>query len=341
MTVVLGLVVHAGARTADAQPAAVEDLIRQGVELRTAGKDQRALPLFQKAYDLDRSARTAAQLGLCEATLGYWLSAEQHLEEALSTTMNPWLAKHEAKLRETLLAVRASIGEVEVRGSPAGAEVLVNGQAVGTVPLAKPIRVSDGAVQVTLRKTGYKEGSARTRVQGGQRVVVALALEALPAVAAADAKPVQPPASEAARGEAPRSRAKQGSTPWLRPAAWVTAAGAVVALGVGAYALKQQWTHGREFDRYRDPTTGGMCYTARTNRGAPGCQNLYNKTKSDQKLMFGGFLAAGVLTAGSVVAFALSSPGSVASTTDPESGFSLQLGDGNSTPISAAWAFSF
>jgi hypothetical protein len=336
----LGLLLHLDAETADAQPAAVEDLIRQGVELRTAGRDQRALPLFQKAYDLDRSARTAAQLGLCEATLGYWLSAEQHLEEALSATMNPWLAKHEAKLRETLVAVRGSIGEVEVRGSPAGAEVLVNGQVVGTLPLAKPIRVSDGAVQVTLRKAGYKEGSARTRAQGGKRVVVSLDLEAVPAPTVAAAQAVEPASTAGADGDT-QIRRKPSSSSWLRPTAWVTGAGAVVALGVGAYALKQQWTHGREFDRYQDPMTGGMCFTARPGRGAPGCQTLYNKTKSDQKLMFGSFIAAGVLTAGSVLAFAISSPASDVPTAGPESSFSLQLGDGNSTPISAGWAFSF
>ena len=78
---------------AHGQPAAVEDLIRKGNELRTKGEDQYALPLFQKAYDLERSPRTAAQLGLVEAALGYWLASERHLQEALTSTRNPWLIR--------------------------------------------------------------------------------------------------------------------------------------------------------------------------------------------------------------------------------------------------------
>src|SRR5688572_5346163 len=80
---------------AGAQPAAVEDLIREGVELRKQSKDHLALPLFQKAYDLERSGRSAGQLGLAEASLGYWMSAERHLIESLSASRNPWVARNE------------------------------------------------------------------------------------------------------------------------------------------------------------------------------------------------------------------------------------------------------
>src|SRR5947209_5434763 len=61
-----------------ASPAAeAESLIRDGVALRREQRDVQALPLFQKAYDLVRNARTAGQLGLCELSLGYWIEAEQ------------------------------------------------------------------------------------------------------------------------------------------------------------------------------------------------------------------------------------------------------------------------
>ena len=52
------------ARAGDAAEA--EALIRQGLELRQQGRDAPALPLFQKAYDLAATPRTAGQLGCGE-----------------------------------------------------------------------------------------------------------------------------------------------------------------------------------------------------------------------------------------------------------------------------------
>jgi hypothetical protein len=67
------------------EPAEVEALIEQANKFRRDGKDGKALPLMRKACDLATTARTAAQLGLVEMALGYWLQAEQHLTEALSS----------------------------------------------------------------------------------------------------------------------------------------------------------------------------------------------------------------------------------------------------------------
>ncbi|HEY7371522.1 MAG TPA: hypothetical protein VIF57_05035, partial [Polyangia bacterium] len=52
----------------DAEQA--EALIREGVQLRAHDKAALALPLFEKAYQISRTPRTAAQLGLCELELG-------------------------------------------------------------------------------------------------------------------------------------------------------------------------------------------------------------------------------------------------------------------------------
>src|SRR5262245_51579666 len=102
--------------TSVAGPAEVEELIRQGVALRRANEDQKSLPLFQKAYDLSATPRTAAQLGLVETALGYYLEAERHLNEALTTSKDAWVAKHRSTLDSTLRKVREAIGEVLIVG---------------------------------------------------------------------------------------------------------------------------------------------------------------------------------------------------------------------------------
>jgi hypothetical protein len=305
------------ASPAAAQPAAVEDLIRKGNDLRTKGEDQWALPLFQKAYDLERSPRTAAQLGLVEAALGYWLSSERHLQEALTSTRNPWLIRFETQIRKTLAHVQASIGEVAVTGSPQGAEIIVNGQPAGKLPLTQPVRVGEGAVQVTLRAPGYKEASSQSKVAGGQRVTVAIALEALPNPLPAPPSPIakahpsdaaepRPPAAALA---AQRKVDESGSATWVRPAAWVAAAAAAAALSVGGYGLYTQRKRGEQFDNYPAGSPVKACGASRADKGGGTCKTLYDQAQAGKRLMIGGFAAGGVLATAAIVGFAMSASG--------------------------------
>lgn len=293
---------------ARAQPAKVEDLIRQGVELRKANADHRALPLFQKAYDLERSPRTAAQLGLAEASLGYWMAAEEHLTEALQASRNPWLSKHEPLLRKTLQEVQGSIGELEVAGTPEGAEVVVNGQTVGKLPLAKPVRVPDGGVQVTVRASGYQESSQRLAVVGGKRASVKFALERQAVVATPPAV-ARDQSSRKARssigGAAPGAPEAQEES-WVRPASWFASAAAVAALGVGAYGLLAENQRGKEFDRHRNPT----CYDDLPNKGGDACRIIHKRVQSARTLAISGFITGGALAAAAVVGFVVSKPSS-------------------------------
>src|SRR5262249_49377570 len=139
----LGIILMAaGARPARAGDSAeAEALIRQGVELRSQKKDERALPLFEKAYQISRSPRAAGQLGLVEMALGYFVDAERYLGEAVSSPDHPWVAKNLPTLKAQLAAAKGQIGELFIVGEPAGAEVLVNGKSVGKLPLAAPIRL--------------------------------------------------------------------------------------------------------------------------------------------------------------------------------------------------------
>jgi hypothetical protein len=292
-----------------AQPAAVEDLIREGVELRKNGKDHLALPLFQKAYDLERSGRSAGQLGLAEASLGYWMSSERHLIESLSASRNPWVARNEAELRRTLQGVQASIGEVEVTGAPSGAEVTVNGQVAGRLPLARPVRVPEGAVQVAVSAPGHRTGSTSALVEGGKRAKVVLTLERQdtpgPPVARTEPAPGEV-AAPAEQDEAPASpsRRRAGKSSWVRPASWFAAVGAAAALGVGAYGLKAQRDRVDKFDSWMPAnSTNRPCNLQSADKGGDQCRTLLKRVESAERLAVGGFVAGGVLAVAAVVGF--------------------------------------
>jgi hypothetical protein len=305
----------AAARAQAANPAEVEELIRQGNELRRAGKDPMAVPVFQKAYDLEPSARTAAQLGLVEAQMGYWVAAEKHLSEALSFTRHPWLDRNRAVVDETLKKVQSYIGELDVTGSPAGAEVVVNGKPVGNLPLDRPVRVAEGPVQVTLRSLGHAPASTTVTVDGGKRAQVTLALKpgVDPGPGATGSTSVLAPGTDYTQpagspGADAGTSARGGSPGWVRPAAWAATAGAVLAMSVGTYGLLSQRAAKADFDEFVNPgATMPSCFTSLQDKGGSKCKEYYDRSQSARKLAIGGFAAGGVLAAGAIVGFVLSS----------------------------------
>jgi hypothetical protein len=310
-----GLARHALA----ADPAEVEELIRKGNELRRQKRDPVALPYFRQAYDLDRSPRTSAQLGLVESALGYWLAAEEHLAEALSSPGHPWLVQHLPLIKETLGSVRQNICELDVLGSPAGAEVLVNGRTVGTLPLARPVRLVAGTVQVTVRAPGYTEASSTVNARGGGSERVTLTLAAASGYAAPG--PVSTPAPSAGPAPAPGGYyapppadvgLAAGSRPagWLRPTAWVVSAVALAAAGFGGYEVLQQRSHKQKFDDYVRPGTRDQpCAVLAVGRGGPPCDTYYKDAEAASRLAVVGFVSAGVLAAAGIVAFIVSGDG--------------------------------
>lgn len=209
--------------------ADVERLIKKGTELRKQGQDQQALPLFQQAYEIARTGRTAAQLGLCEMQLGYFLPSSDHVGEALSAKSDPWVEKYRAILEQTLHQVNGHIAEMIVTGSPAGAEVSIDDRVVGHLPLSAPVRVVEGAAKkVEARANGFVDGTETVDVHGGAQVRVALHLARM-----ASERPQASAASPAATvfGASPKKSSESQSS-------WTAAqVSGVVLIGAGIAAV--------------------------------------------------------------------------------------------------------
>src|SRR4249920_1256825 len=124
-----------------ADAAEVEALIAKGNELRRAGTPGPALPYFQKAYELARTPRTTGQLGLAELAAGYPVEAEAHLATALQSPNDSSIMKYRKMLTDALAIARSQIGELIIDGSPAGAEILIDGRGKGVLPLSSPVKL--------------------------------------------------------------------------------------------------------------------------------------------------------------------------------------------------------
>jgi hypothetical protein len=249
-----------GAWAADAGGGeGAEALIRHGVDLRRQGKDQEALDEFRKAYAQAKSPRALAQVGLAEQALGRWVSAEADLEQAVANKSDPWIRKNASALNAALEGIRRHLGSLDVIGA-ADAELRIDGRAVGTLPLAKPMRLPIGNLTIELRKEGFYAGTRPISIIAAQLTRETIELQPVPPPAAISTardrknlsqgeaispgdsagdhpSPMRDAAVERGAGGADSDTRHVG---WHRGLAWTTAAGAVLgaAVGVGALVLR-------------------------------------------------------------------------------------------------------
>lgn len=166
-----------GSSASAAEPETADQLIAKGVELRKKGDHAGALREFQAAHAKDPSGRTLAQMGIAEATLQRWVDAENHLSQALESSI-PWIEKNRATLEQTLQTVRTHTAEISIYGTT-GAVVTVDDKVVGRIPLPTIPRVNEGDVTVRVESPGHKPFVQTLPAKGGSRLIVTASLEPL------------------------------------------------------------------------------------------------------------------------------------------------------------------
>ncbi|HEY0705781.1 MAG TPA: PEGA domain-containing protein, partial [Polyangia bacterium] len=166
-----------------------ELLIQQGIQLRKENDNEGAIKVLTKAYNLKRTPRAAAHLGMAEYRMSRWIDAEVHMAEALRAQNDPWIERTRAEIRKALEEVRSQLGWLEVLGRPAGAEVEVAGRPVGKLPLPQPVRLVTGEVHVRVTMDGYETDRRSVLIPSGETARVVLELTKQEARVEAPPKP--------------------------------------------------------------------------------------------------------------------------------------------------------
>jgi hypothetical protein len=326
VSVCTGVAILSHAAHARADAAEVEALIAKGNELRRAGTPGPALPYFQKAYELARTPRTTGQLGLAELAAGYPLEAEEHLASALQSPNDPSIIKYRRMLTDALAIARSQIGEITIGGSPAGAEVLIDGRPRGVLPFASPVKLVAREVELLVQAPGYVGHKQLVPIVGGQRHALTIDLEKIET--RAEAPPiVTPPASPAtAPVTAPttvapavidRSTSADGDTSpsssTLRTAAWIAGSGAVAAVGAGIALNLASRANSSDFDGSCVNMNGIHMAGPILSQGE--CQDRYNAWQSDRRWSIAGYVTGAALAVTSGFLFWASRPTSPVTTT--------------------------
>jgi hypothetical protein len=281
-----------------------DELIRQGVELRKSGNDDKALEAFRTSFQLRPTPKAQAQVALAEQALGLWVDAERDLKEALRAPSDPWISKNGKALAGALATVEQHLGDLQLLGTPAGAVVKIEERVVGKLPFEKPIRVTAGEVLVSASFDGYFEINRRITIPVGRLVRETIVLHAQPRlvnrpVAQAGGTRVRPdnelsPIKEAPTTSPERTAAGSPDAQGRFSTAQRWGIGAVVlggvAAGVGGFFVAQAISKNNE--SAKEGCMGDVCNdTGRALR-------LQALTASDRATI--AFAAAGVLVAGGV-----------------------------------------
>jgi hypothetical protein len=151
----------------------LEAPIQEGIALRRAGNDEAALTLF---LGLERSnpdsIRVLLHITAAAQATGRWMMAYSYLRKASTHKNEPYFVRFRSAIKSIEDATTQHVGQFRALGTPAGAEVRLNGDLIGTLPMtdAKPIEVGQYTLEVSLpgfyplrRSVSIGPGSALTQ----------------------------------------------------------------------------------------------------------------------------------------------------------------------------------
>lgn len=278
----------------------VEQLLEQGIQKREAGRDAEALDMYKQAVALEpENPRALAHLGATYHALGRWVPAHTYLRKALEHAADPYIQRHRPELEDALTTVGDHIGFLEIHGAPPGAEALINGQLVATLPMNAPVPVTVGSYLLEVRlKDHYTLGRPITiakRVLTREDVELSPHRAGAPALAAAAPAADPPPTAL----PPPVIEEPSSSMSWLP---W-TLGGLGAAAAVTSVVAWQRREHYAE--RWNDD---GSCVGVGVSR-AEMCGDHYDDGQTAETVMWVGAGAAGVFAGGAILSALLLSSG--------------------------------
>lgn len=268
-----------------AQPesARAEDAVERGIQLRLQGREEEALEVLRKAEATAPTPRGRAQLAFAEQSLGLWRVAEEHLHVALEASHDPWIVRNRAVLEDARKTIAQHLGTLELRGGD-GAEVRIDGEVVGRVPLKKPVRLEAGRHRVEVSAPGFYPLARDVEIVGDGVARESIVLTPLPVVKS-------PSPDAGTRRPLAESSTPPAPHPWPSALGWTLAA--VGIAGVGAGAASVFVSNGYAKDYNDDPRCG--------RSDEPGsCNDDASSSRTWRTVAVASFVAGGLLLAGGI-----------------------------------------
>ncbi|MCP4679412.1 MAG: tetratricopeptide repeat protein [Deltaproteobacteria bacterium] len=141
---------------------------QKGVEAFEEARLGDALDAFKRAYALRPSYRILYNIGQAEAELGHPARAIDSFKAYLADGGARITPERRMTIEREIVRLRGKVGEVLVQG-PRGAEVWIDGERKGYLPMAGPILLSAGRHRLVIRHGRSEPCEEDILVKGGTR----------------------------------------------------------------------------------------------------------------------------------------------------------------------------
>lgn len=150
------------------ESAEVEAILKRGIQLRRDGQDEAALAVFQEAEaQAPNSVRVLLHVATAAQAASKWLLADEYLKKADSHSSDPYYVRYRAEIEEVRSTTAQRVGHFRAVGEPSGAEVILNGQVIGTLPMENSKTVEAGSYVLEVNKPGFYRLRRPIAVPGG------------------------------------------------------------------------------------------------------------------------------------------------------------------------------
>lgn len=192
----------------------------RGASLFKEGSFDAALAEFKRAYEIVPNYKVLYNIGQAQVERHDYVAALRAFEDYLRQGATDIATERRESVERDIASLKTRVATLAVKSNARGAELLVDGVSVGTVPFDSDPLVSAGTRRLTLKKAGFTPLERTISVAGGDHPEVEMNLEPLSNLPAGDSQP-SGPVTPIARSE---------SRP-VRPATWVSLAATGVFTG--------------------------------------------------------------------------------------------------------------
>lgn len=148
-----------------------------GIVLFEEGDYAGATEKFERAYELARDHRLLLNVALCQKNLRQYARLLKTIRRIQQNAGASLTAAQQQQLQELIKVAETLVSRLEISASEAGATVTVDGEVVGTTPLAEAVPVDIGERRIRITKPGFKDFERKPTVAGGGRLAIAATLE--------------------------------------------------------------------------------------------------------------------------------------------------------------------
>ncbi len=149
----------------------------RGVALFESGDLAEALAAFLRAYEIEPHSHLFYNIGVVQLEMGDHAAATRSLRRYLDESGDTVSARRRSEVEKHLDALSRRVARLTVRSNVDGAQVMIDGEVVGTSPLRDPIVLNPGTRRVHVSAPGYAASSQAIILAGGQDRVVEAELE--------------------------------------------------------------------------------------------------------------------------------------------------------------------